>query len=121
MHLDGAHFSLDVAAPTPCAKDADCTFVARLAATDGFHVNDEYPYRLTMDPAANVTFPASGVFTKGAGDFRVEGKTTGIMTVRYRSAAAGAHAIAGTYKLSVCSEAKCQMETAKVSVTVSIR
>ena len=112
---------MEVAAPPPCSKDAECAFVARLSATDGFHVNDEYPYKLSMDPSSDVTFPAGGVFTKGAGDFRVDGKTAGSMVVRYRSAALGAHAVAGTYKLSVCSDAKCQMETAKVAVTVSIK
>lgn len=121
MRLDGSHFSLEVGAPGACAKDAECTFLVRLTATDGFHVNDEYPYRLAMDPSPDVTFPAGGVFTKSAGDFRVDGKTQGTMTLRYRSAAPGAHAVTGTYKLSVCSEAKCQMETAKVSVTVSIQ
>jgi len=124
-HVDGNHFTVDVAAPPACAHDAECTFTAKVTAQGEFHVNQEYPYKLKMDDAPGVTFlgkDAQGPtnFSKSAGDFSLAGEKVGVMTVRYR-AAAGGHPVTGTLKLSVCNASACLLEQAKVTATVAAR
>lgn len=124
-HVDGNHFTVDVAAPPACTHDAECTFTTKVTAQGEFHVNQEYPYKLKMDDAPGVTFlgkDAQGptTFSKSAGDFSLAGEKVGVMTVRYR-AAAGGHPVTGTLKLSVCNASACLLEQAKVTATVAAR
>jgi hypothetical protein len=124
-HVDGNHFSIDVAAPAVCGREAECAFTARVTALGDFHVNKEYPYKLKMEDAPGVTFlgkdaAGASTFSKSAGDFALAGEKAGVMTIRYR-AAAGAHPVAGTLKLSVCTASACLLEQAKVTATVAAR
>lgn len=124
-HVDGNHFTVDVAAPTACTLDTECSFAAKVTALGDYHVNKEYPYKLKMEDAPGVTFlgkdaQGAGTFSKAAGDFALAGEKEAVMTVRYR-AASGAHPVAGTLKLSVCTAAACLLEQAKVTATVAAR
>ena len=124
-HVDGNHFTVDVATPAACAPDTECTIAARVTALGDYHVNKEYPYKLKMEDAAGVTFlgkdpQGASTFSKAAGDFALAGEKEAVMTVRYR-AAPGTHPVAGTLKLSVCTAAACLLEQAKVTATVAAR
>ncbi len=126
MHFDGNHFSVDVATPPPCALNAECRVPVRLTAKDEFHVNKDYPYKLKLDDAPGANFlgtDASGksVFSKSAGDFSFDGEKSGVMTVKFTGTQAGAVALSGTLKLSVCNASNCQLEQAQVKATVPVR
>jgi acyl-coenzyme A thioesterase PaaI-like protein len=95
----------------------------RLAATGGYHINKEYPYKFVATPTASVQFLGSGdanTFSRAAGDFREEGETTATMTVRLKPSSAGEMRFSGTYKMSVCSASNCQIEQQAVALTVSV-
>ena len=110
-----------------CNANAECKIELRLEAVGDFHVNKEYPYKFKATAATGVTYLGkdandTAIFSKAAGDFALDDKNEklGVMTVRFKSANKGAVSIAGVFKLSVCSAANCQLETANVTVPVTV-
>ena len=111
-----------------CTSGADCTITLKLEAKGDFHVNKEYPYKFKATAASGVTYlgkdgAGPDTFSKSAGDFALDSanEKVGTMTVKFKSANKGAVTIAGVFKLSVCSAQNCQLETANVSVPVTVR
>ncbi len=116
------------AAVASCTAAADCKIDLRLEAKGDFHVNKEYPYKFKAAAASGVTYlgkdgAGADTFSKSAGDFALDtgNEKVGTMTIKFKSANKGAVTIAGVFKLSVCSAQNCQLETANVSVPVTVR
>jgi hypothetical protein len=85
-HVDGSHYTIDVAPASDCQAGANCAIVVKLAVSGEYHVNQQYPYKFTAAPAGNVTYlgtDAAGpnVFTKTAGDFAIGDEKTATMTI----------------------------------------
>lgn len=122
QRIEGQNFTLDVAA-AGCKAGSDCAMTIKLTAAADYHVNKEYPYKLTATAAPNVTFLGKkdpNTFSKESGDFVEEGEKTGTMTVRFKPAAAGEAKVAGTYKMSVCSADQCQIEAQPIALNVPV-
>jgi hypothetical protein len=119
----GKTFSVTTATDA-CHANGECTGTLRLAVTGGYHVNKEYPYKVTFAPVPGVGFlgrAEPNVFSKAAGDFVEDDETHATMSFRFRPAAAGPVKLAGVYKLSVCSAASCLMEAQPVEIPVDVR
>lgn len=123
----GASYTVSADPDGEC-KVAGCTIKVTIAAAQGFHVNKDYPYKLKADDVAGVEFlgtDAGGrnVFSKAAGDFKLDPKDEklGYLSVRFKAKAAGPVKITGKLKLSVCNEANCQMDTADLAMPVSVK
>lgn len=122
QRIDGQNFTLDVAS-AGCKAGAECTMTVKLLAAADYHVNKEYPYKLTATAAPGLTFLGKkdgNTFSKETGDFVEEGEKTGTMTVRFKPAAAGEAKVAGTYKMSVCSADQCQIEIQPIALNVKV-
>jgi hypothetical protein len=120
------NFFIDAAPSGDCAPGASCNVALRLVATGAFHINDEYPYRFKADDAPGVRFlgtdgAGANVFSKAAGDWHKADAKSGAMTVKFTPTSAGSTTIAGTLKLSVCSEANCLLEQRQVSTAVAVK
>ncbi len=118
-HVDGKNFKIDTEVGE-CKVGAECTAKVKLAAQGGYHINKEYPYKILMAPDKNVDFLGKSekeIFSKTLGDFAAEEKEA-VMTVRFTPKAAGDFVLKGNYKLSVCSEQNCQLETQEVALEV---
>jgi hypothetical protein len=120
------NFFIDTSSAAPCARGATCAVGLRLVATGAFHINDEYPYRFKADDAKDVQFfgtdsGGKSVFSKAAGDWQKADAKSGAMTVKFAPASSGQKTIAGTLKLSVCSEANCLLEQRQVSAPVEVK
>src|ERR1700729_1083515 len=77
-----------------CKAGAECV-VKLTATTKGeFHVNDSYPFKLTL-AAAGVEFHGSSGATFTGADFERQGKTVGVMRIKFKPAAKGAITLAG--------------------------
>ena len=123
----GNNFTVNATAAA-CTSNADCKIDLRLEAKGDFHVNKEYPYKFKATAANGVTFlgkDGAGVdtFSKAAGDFTLDAgnEKVGTMTIKFKPANKGAVTIGGVFKLSVCSAQNCQLETANVSIPVTVR
>jgi hypothetical protein len=122
QRIDGQNFSLDVTS-AGCKAGTDCSMTIKLTAAAEYHVNKEYPYKLTASGAPGVTFLGKkdpNTFSKESGDFVEEGEKSGTMTVRFKPAAAGNAKVAGTYKMSVCSADQCQIEVQPIALNVPV-
>ena len=122
----GGHWEIVVPAPHTCDTGSECPVIVRLTALEGFHVNKDYPTKLTLDDAPNVEMlgkdaKGKNIYSKSAGDFTIDGEKIGTMNAKVKPTAAGLAKIGGTLKFSVCSEANCQMETAQVKATIPVR
>lgn len=94
-----------------------------LQAAGEYHVNKEYPYKLTAVAAPTVTFLGkadANTFSRATGDFVEVGAQTATMTVRFRPTAAGDANVSGMYKFSVCSADQCQLEQQTLGLVISV-
>jgi hypothetical protein len=99
-------------APAPCRAGATCTLALRLTSLGQYKVNKDYPFKFVASPTTGVTVEN--------GAFAMDGVHAGVMTVTFRAAAAGSARVAGTFKLSVCSESECRIEEEPVSVDIQV-
>jgi hypothetical protein len=121
-HLTGNHYALDVASPGCKAGDA-CVVTLRLNVGGEYHVNKEYPYKFVAKADPAIDFLGTGdanTFSRAKGDFKEEGEKTATMTVRFKAKSAGPANVSGTFRMSVCSAANCQLERQPVSLTVDV-
>src|SRR5215472_4760051 len=114
-HAEGAHFKVDASPAGPCDAGAACAVAIRLEAMGDYHINQEYPHKFTARDVPGVEFlgkdPASkNVFSSQTGDLTLNGEKVATMNVRFKPSANGTLAIAGTYKLAVCSAQTCEIE-----------
>jgi hypothetical protein len=121
-HVDGNNYKVDTSVGD-CAAGAECTGTIRLEALGAYHINDTYPYKFTVfGPDAGSATSSGlellgkdpnnrGVFGKNTGEFEKQGEKVAVVTVRFK-APKGPVAFAGRFKMSVCSEANCQLEQA---------
>lgn len=123
----GNNYTIDADLVGACKAGAECKVDLKLKAGDGFHVNNLYPYKFKANDIAGVDFTgtdASGknTFSKAAGDFRIDPKDEkiGYLTVHFKPSKAGAVSITGTFRMSVCSAQNCQLETAELTIPVTV-
>jgi hypothetical protein len=117
-------FFVDVT-PADCVAGTVCSVAVKLVATGDFHINDEYPYRFRADDSAGVEFlgtdrAGKNAFSKAAGDWQRADAKSGAMTIRLKPSEMGSRAVAGTFKLSVCSDKNCLIEQRQLSATVQV-
>lgn len=106
-------YRIDRGPQTPCASGATCEARVVLTALGGYHVNPDYPFKF-------VAAPAAGVPLDGPGSFAVDGEKRGTMTLKFRPPTPGTATLIGTFKLSVCSEATCEIESASVELAIPV-
>lgn len=124
--INDGSFVVAAQPPGSCAAGAVCTVPVKLEAQGEFHINDEYPYKLIANAKSGAELQGSdpagkNVFSKAAGDFQKTSEKVAIMNVKLKPASKGRVDVTGTYKLSVCAESKCKIETAPVSFAVDVQ
>ena len=125
-HIDGKNFKLDATLDGDCKAGAVCAVVLRLEAANDYHINKEYPYKFKASELAGIEFEGTdaagkNVFSKNAGDFKIDGEKVATLRVKFKPSAKGNITIAGTYKMSVCSAKDCQLESQDVSASVVVK
>jgi hypothetical protein len=96
--------------PAECKVGSTCEAKLTLTALGDYKVNDEYPFKFVAD---------AGELAVEGFAFALDGKKTGVMTVKFKSARAGKAKLTGAFKLSVCNDANCQIEAAKIALDVT--
>jgi hypothetical protein len=103
-------FRLDAQPVTWCKAGASCEAKLVLTALGDYHVNDEYPTKLVIEPTPGVTVESTTFTPAGA---------TGTMAVAFKVDKPGTTKIAGQFRLSVCNEDNCQIEGPKIAFDVT--
>lgn len=113
--LAGKEFYRIDAAPLPtCAAGVECEVVLTLTSLGDYKVNEEYPFVFDADATP-------GLSVDGRGSFARTGKQSGKMTVKLRADAAGTAQLAGVFKLSVCTEATCEIDEPKIALAIPVQ
>ena len=107
------NFRIDATPAAECAAGKPCEAQLLLTALGDYKVNKDYPFKFVADATP-------GVAIDGNGEFAHEGKQRGVMKVHFRAEAAGTARLEGTFKLSVCTEATCAIEDAKIAFAVPV-
>ena len=108
-----AFYRLDAGPRTPCASGATCEARLVLTALGDYHVNKDYPFKFVGDAAPAVPVDGNGAFA-------LDDAKHGTLTIRFRPTAAGTAKLAGQFKLSVCSDDTCEIETPQLELTVPV-
>jgi hypothetical protein len=106
-------YRVDAAPQVACASGATCEARVVLTALGDYHVNQEYPFKFVGDPAPAVQLD-------GAATFAVDDARHGTLTIKFRPMAPGTANLAGTFKLSVCSDQACEIEAPTLALTVPV-
>jgi hypothetical protein len=106
-------YRIDPGPAVPCASGAACKAHLVLTALGSYHVNQDYPFKFVGEPA-----PAPPV--EGDGAFALDDAKHGTLTVTFRPAAAGTARLVGTFKLSVCNDDTCEIETPRIELAVPV-
>jgi hypothetical protein len=102
-------FRIDADLPA-CKSSETCEARLVLSALGDYKVNDEYPFKFVGDQGDLVI--------DGTGTFALDGRQTGTMTVKFRAPKPGTAKLSGTFKLSVCNDANCKIESPKIALDV---
>jgi hypothetical protein len=117
---EGGNFDLNPEVVGECKVGQECV-VKLTATTKGeFHVNESYPFKLTL-AAAGVEFHGSGGATFVGGDFERRGRTVAVMTVKFKPSAKGPITLTGKYKVCFCTDKECAPSTIDVSIPVNVK
>ncbi len=106
------HVRVDLAPASTCAIDTSCEAHVIVTALAGYKVNPEYPHKFVGEASPDLSID-------GTGTFAVDDAGRGTMTIRFRPAKSGTLTMAGTLKLSVCTEEECKIETPRLSFAVA--
>jgi len=108
-----AFYRIDPGPKASCTSGSVCEARLVLTALGDFHVNKDYPFKFVADPA-----PAAPV--DGDGTFALDDAQHGTLTVKFRPAAVGTAKLTGMFKLSVCSDSRCEIESPKLELPVPV-
>lgn len=109
-----AFYRVDAGPEVACATGTTCEARLQLTALGDYHINKDYPFKFVGEPP-----PALAL--DGDAAFALADAKHGTLTVRFKPTAAGAQALAGVFKLSVCSDETCEIEKPKLSLAVAVR
>src|SRR5262249_11056050 len=101
--------------------------VARITVTPGagYHVNTEYPIKLTLTPPSGVTL-AKDKFTAGGHD-KARGDADALdekqlaFAVKLTPAASGNYTINGNFKFAVCDRDQCLAKQETIAIAVAAK
>ena len=106
-------YRIDAGPELPCMAGTTCEAHLQLTALGDYHINQDYPFKFVGEPA-----PAPPV--DGEGAFAIDDARHGTMTVKLHPAAAGTAKLVGTFKLCVCSDETCEIETPRIELAVPV-
>lgn len=77
-----------------------------------FHCNQDYPYKLKLDPSSGLSF-ASDTLTKEQAHITADVAT---LDVAFTPKSAGPHTLSGTFSFSVCKDDQCLVDRQQLSL-----
>jgi hypothetical protein len=108
---DGAEFQLDVV-PQP-AVGLEQTFSVHVMPGKGYHMNKDYPTKLTLELPAGVSSPKPILVAEDAEKFTESSLTFG---VKLAAAAKGSYTVPATLKFAVCTDSTCNPKKQAISL-----
>ena len=120
VRVEEGNYDLKPEVVGDCKVGAECVVTLTATTKGEFHVNESYPFKLTL-AGPGVEFHGSSGATFTGGDFARQGKTVGVMTVKFKPSAKGAITLTGKYKVCFCTDKECAPSTIDVSIPVTVK
>ncbi len=123
FHLQSNEGTLAVA--MPAGAKAGTETMAKIVVTPGadFHINVEYPTKLTVDATSGVELAkpvqTAGGADKAKGDADAFGERELAFAVKLTPAAAGSYTLKGTFKFAVCDKDQCLPKKEQILIQVA--
>jgi hypothetical protein len=117
--------TLAIEAPADVKPGAET--IAKIVVTPGkgYHVNTEYPIKLTLASPTGVTLAktefAAGGHDKAKGDADALDEKSLAFAVKLTPAASGSYTINGKFKFAVCDRDQCLAKKENIAITVAAR
>ena len=111
----------------PGEAKAGSEAVARITVTPGtgYHVNTEYPIKLTLTPPSGVTLAKdrfiAGGHDKAKGDADALDEKQLAFAVKLTPAASGSYTINGNFKFAVCDKDQCLAKQETIAIAVAAK
>lgn len=106
-------YRIDSTPSAPCAAASICEVRLQLTALGDYKVNRDYPFKFVPQPSAAVRWEDPGTYTH-------ESATSGVLRLRFRAEQPGTSQLTGVFKLSVCTEAVCEIEEPTIVISVQV-
>lgn len=110
-------YKVKVQLPGPVAKGAEAVAYVTLEAASGWHVNKDFPIKLTIDPPEGVKVDKAKQRQADAVTF-TDHKAR--FAVKYTASSAGNKAFNGKFKFAVCTDDTCNPKRVKLAFDVDV-
>ena len=116
--VENANYSVKLEAAGPYKKDQQGIVRVVLTTKGDYHINKQYPYKfVTQDPPADgVSYPKK-VVPRADGTYE---EKKAVLPVPFVPTKSGDVSVGGTFSLSVCTDANCLMDKARLEVSVKV-
>ena len=114
---DTESYTVSLASPAKVVKGAQTTMTIEVKPKTGWHLNQDYPTRLTVKPPAGVTVSKD---KQGKGDAVAFAEDHGAWKVSFTAAAPGDDAFTGMLKFAVCTPTSCDPKKQDLGWTVKV-
>ena len=116
--VENDNYKVALEAVGPYKKDQQGIVRVVLTTKGDYHINKQYPYKfVTQDPPADgVTYPKK-VVPRGDGTYE---EKRAVLPVPFVPTKTGDLMVGGLFSLSVCTDANCLMDKARLEVSVKV-
>jgi len=125
LKLKAAEGTLAISSPADAKVGAEAVAHLVLTPGAGFHVNTEFPTKLTLESPSGITL-AKGEFVAGGHD-KSKGDAEALdeqkldIAIKLTPAAAGSYTINGKFKFAVCDATTCLPKKEQIAITVAAK
>ena len=117
--------TLAIVPPADAKPGAEVVAKVTVTPAKGYHVNTEYPIKLTLAPPAGVTLAkadfAAGGHDKAKGDADALDEQSLAFAVKLTPTASGSYTINGKFKFAVCDRDQCLPKKETIAFTVAAK
>jgi len=116
---------LAVEPPVDAKAGAEATAKITVTPNTGYHVNTEFPIKLTLEAPEGVTLAKSefkaGGGDKAKGDADVLEEQSLVLGIKLTAAKTGSYTINGTFKFAVCDKDSCRPKKETIAILVAAK
>ncbi|HEX3764397.1 MAG TPA: hypothetical protein VHW23_37135 [Kofleriaceae bacterium] len=117
--------TLAIEAPADAKAGTEAVAKITVKPGKGFHVNTEYPIKLTLTPPSGVTLAktdfAAGGHDKGKGDADALDEQNLAFAVKLTPSAGGSYTVNGKFKFAVCDANQCLPKKETIAITLAAK
>jgi len=114
----GSNYKMDVKPPPAAKKGEKAAAQVHIEGTGEFHVNLEYPVKLTVEAPSGVTLDKAKQTHRDAVKFEKSGAD---FAIGFVSTDAGKKSFKGEFKFAVCTDNNCSPTTEKIEFDVDVK